>query len=54
MEARSTLSGTKELFLFQDHLLSLFQLGSFQPNIPGKARFSSEQLNFSEIEETLK
>ncbi len=44
----------KELFLFPDHLLSYFQLGSFQPNIPGTARFSSEQLNFSEREETLK
>ncbi len=44
----------KTLFLFPDPLLSLFQLGSFQLNIPGTARFSSEQLNFSEREVTLK
>ena len=54
MEAWSTLKGTKKLFLFQDHLFSYFQLGFFQPNIPGTAIGSPPNSNMAEREETLK
>ncbi len=54
MEAWSTLKGTKKLVLFQDHLLSYFQFGFFQPNIPGTAIGSPPNSKMAEREETLK